>query len=92
MRPHLLRMSPRDLLDGFAVAPNGLLNIKYDGIMSASKAPIVGLFVTNPGRARELEGITVYRDGTVTRGLVVELINNLVEQDNVTIHRFATNE
>ena len=75
------------------VGPDGHLIIKYDAIMDASNLPFVNLFAGD-SRARELEGITVFRDdySGATHGLVIELINNLTEQDNATIHAFSTDE
>ena len=76
------------------VAPDGHLNIEYDGVMDASTFPLIKQIVGGPARARELEGITIFREseGADTSGLLIELINNLDDDDNATIHQFSTNE
>jgi hypothetical protein len=75
------------------VGPDGHLIIKYDAILDVSNLPFVSVFAGD-SRARELEGVDVFRDpySGVTNGLVIELINNLTDDDNATIHAFSTDE
>lgn len=64
--------------------PHGILPVSYDPIQHAAWVAV--------GRGDELEGIAVYRGDDDKIHVLLQLLSNELEDDDVTIHQWTTDE